>query len=194
MIFGVARLVSFISRFMSLHPGDIISTGTPPGIGMGQKPEPIYLRAGQPGPARASKGSANSTSACGSRLEIFEDFAALRSSRRGRRLRNRDVFPRHTCRARNWRPIARPTQQRTHREQLVERELSVKDVTARQTVCRFQIDRRDDLPVQDQRRQVRRVGRERGDRRRRQRVQTAALPSSVPRRRYGAYCAVIDIT
>jgi len=46
MIFSVARLLSFISRFMSLHPGDIISTGTPPGIGMGQKPEPIYLRAG----------------------------------------------------------------------------------------------------------------------------------------------------
>ena len=46
MIFGVARLVSYISRFMSLHPGDIISTGTPPGIGMGQKPEPIYLRPG----------------------------------------------------------------------------------------------------------------------------------------------------
>ena len=47
MIFSVARLVSFISGFMSLHPGDIISTGTPPGIGMGQKPEPIYLRDGQ---------------------------------------------------------------------------------------------------------------------------------------------------
>jgi 2-keto-4-pentenoate hydratase/2-oxohepta-3-ene-1,7-dioic acid hydratase in catechol pathway len=46
MIFTVARLVSFISGFMSLHPGDIISTGTPPGIGMGQKPEPIYLRPG----------------------------------------------------------------------------------------------------------------------------------------------------
>jgi len=46
MIFTVARLVSFITRFMSLHPGDIISTGTPPGIGMGQKPDPIYLRAG----------------------------------------------------------------------------------------------------------------------------------------------------
>ena len=46
MIFGVARLVSFITRFMSLHPGDIISTGTPPGIGMGQKPDPIYLRPG----------------------------------------------------------------------------------------------------------------------------------------------------
>ena len=45
MIFPVARLVSFISRFMSLHPGDIISTGTPPGIGMGQQP-PVYLRPG----------------------------------------------------------------------------------------------------------------------------------------------------
>jgi ureidoglycolate lyase len=45
MIFGVARLVSYISRFMSLHPGDIISTGTPPGIGMGQHP-PVYLRPG----------------------------------------------------------------------------------------------------------------------------------------------------
>ena len=45
MIFGVSRLVSYISRFMSLHPGDIISTGTPPGIGMGQTP-PVYLRPG----------------------------------------------------------------------------------------------------------------------------------------------------
>jgi 2-keto-4-pentenoate hydratase/2-oxohepta-3-ene-1,7-dioic acid hydratase in catechol pathway len=46
MIFTVARLVSFITRFMSLQPGDILSTGTPPGIGMGQKPDPIYLRPG----------------------------------------------------------------------------------------------------------------------------------------------------
>jgi len=46
MIFSVARLVSYISGFMSLHPGDIISTGTPPGIGMGQKPQPIFLRPG----------------------------------------------------------------------------------------------------------------------------------------------------
>lgn len=45
MIFGVAHLVSYVSRFMSLQPGDIISTGTPPGVGMGQKP-PVYLRAG----------------------------------------------------------------------------------------------------------------------------------------------------
>jgi 2-keto-4-pentenoate hydratase/2-oxohepta-3-ene-1,7-dioic acid hydratase in catechol pathway len=46
MVFGVARLVSYLSDFMSLLPGDIISTGTPPGVGMGQKP-PIFLRAGQ---------------------------------------------------------------------------------------------------------------------------------------------------
>ncbi len=46
MVFGVAHLVSYLSRFMSLQPGDIISTGTPPGVGLGQKP-PIYLRAGQ---------------------------------------------------------------------------------------------------------------------------------------------------
>jgi 2-keto-4-pentenoate hydratase/2-oxohepta-3-ene-1,7-dioic acid hydratase in catechol pathway len=45
MVFGVAFLVSYISQFMSLHPGDIISTGTPPGVGLGQKP-PVYLRAG----------------------------------------------------------------------------------------------------------------------------------------------------
>ncbi|GAB2508736.1 fumarylacetoacetate hydrolase family protein [Pseudoxanthomonas sangjuensis] len=47
MIFGVAHLVSYLSRFMSLQPGDVISTGTPPGVGLGQKPEPVYLRAGQ---------------------------------------------------------------------------------------------------------------------------------------------------
>lgn len=47
MVFGVAHLVSYISNFMSLQPGDIISTGTPPGVGMGQKPEPVYLREGQ---------------------------------------------------------------------------------------------------------------------------------------------------
>src|SRR5581483_5108840 len=47
MIFDVATLVSYISQFMGLQPGDVISTGTPPGVGMGQKPEPVYLRAGQ---------------------------------------------------------------------------------------------------------------------------------------------------
>ncbi|MBV8674571.1 MAG: fumarylacetoacetate hydrolase family protein [Acidobacteriaceae bacterium] len=45
MLFGVAYLISYLSRFMSLHPGDIISTGTPPGVGVGQKP-PVYLRPG----------------------------------------------------------------------------------------------------------------------------------------------------
>lgn len=47
MIFGVQHLVHYISQFMSLQPGDVISTGTPPGVGMGQKPEPIWLKAGQ---------------------------------------------------------------------------------------------------------------------------------------------------
>jgi 2,4-diketo-3-deoxy-L-fuconate hydrolase len=46
MIFKPAFLVSYLSQFMSLQPGDIISTGTPPGVGLGQKP-PVYLRAGQ---------------------------------------------------------------------------------------------------------------------------------------------------
>jgi len=47
MIFSVPYLVSYLSRFMTLHPGDVISTGTPPGVGMGHKPEPVYLRPGQ---------------------------------------------------------------------------------------------------------------------------------------------------
>ncbi|BCG02323.1 ureidoglycolate lyase (plasmid) [Paraburkholderia sp. PGU19] len=47
MIFNVAQIVSYLSGFMSLQPGDVISTGTPPGVGMGHKPEPVYLRAGQ---------------------------------------------------------------------------------------------------------------------------------------------------
>jgi 2-keto-4-pentenoate hydratase/2-oxohepta-3-ene-1,7-dioic acid hydratase in catechol pathway len=46
MIFSVRTLVSYTSRFMTLHPGDLITTGTPPGVGMGRKPEPTYLRAG----------------------------------------------------------------------------------------------------------------------------------------------------
>lgn len=45
MVFGIAHLVGYVSHFMSLQPGDIISTGTPPGVGLGQKP-PTYLRAG----------------------------------------------------------------------------------------------------------------------------------------------------
>ena len=46
MIFGVAKLVSYCSRFMTLLPGDIITTGTPPGVGMGMKPEPVFLKPG----------------------------------------------------------------------------------------------------------------------------------------------------
>ena len=45
MVYGVAFLVSYLSQFMSLHPGDVISTGTPPGVGMGMKP-PQYLKPG----------------------------------------------------------------------------------------------------------------------------------------------------
>ncbi len=44
MVFGVAHLVSYISRFMTLYPGDLISTGTPPGVGMGSKPKPVFLK------------------------------------------------------------------------------------------------------------------------------------------------------
>jgi len=46
MIFSVAKIVSYLSHFMTLEPGDIITTGTPPGVGMGRKPEPTYLAAG----------------------------------------------------------------------------------------------------------------------------------------------------
>ena len=46
MVFGVQHIVSYISQFMSLQPGDVISTGTPPGVGMGQKP-PRYLKGGE---------------------------------------------------------------------------------------------------------------------------------------------------
>jgi len=47
MIFGVAHIVAYLSQFMSLQPGDVITTGTPPGVGMGQKPEPIWLKPNQ---------------------------------------------------------------------------------------------------------------------------------------------------
>jgi 2-keto-4-pentenoate hydratase/2-oxohepta-3-ene-1,7-dioic acid hydratase in catechol pathway len=46
MIFKPAFLVHYLSQFMSLHPGDVITTGTPPGVGMGIKPEPIFLNVG----------------------------------------------------------------------------------------------------------------------------------------------------
>ena len=45
MVFGVRQLVSYVSRFMSLQPGDVIATGTPPGVGLGKKP-PVFLKAG----------------------------------------------------------------------------------------------------------------------------------------------------
>ena len=46
MIFGVAELVADLSRYMTLLPGDVITTGTPPGVGLGMKPQPVYLKAG----------------------------------------------------------------------------------------------------------------------------------------------------
>ena len=46
MVFGIAHLVHYVSQFMSLQPGDIISTGTPPGVGMGIKPNPVWLKPG----------------------------------------------------------------------------------------------------------------------------------------------------
>jgi len=46
MIFGVRILVRYVSHFMTLHPGDVIATGTPPGVGLGMKPEPVFLRPG----------------------------------------------------------------------------------------------------------------------------------------------------
>ncbi|MBT6530319.1 fumarylacetoacetate hydrolase family protein [Burkholderiales bacterium] len=46
MIFGVEKLISYLSHFVTLQPGDIISTGTPPGVGMGVKPEPVFLKIG----------------------------------------------------------------------------------------------------------------------------------------------------
>jgi ureidoglycolate lyase len=47
MVFAVAQLVAYLSKVMSLQPGDVISTGTPPGVGMGVKPNAVYLKAGQ---------------------------------------------------------------------------------------------------------------------------------------------------
>ena len=46
MIFNVIQIVSYVSHFITLHPGDIIATGTPPGVGMGKKPSPVWLKAG----------------------------------------------------------------------------------------------------------------------------------------------------
>ena len=46
MVFTVAQIVSYVSRFMTLFPGDLIATGTPPGVGLGMKPTPVYLKPG----------------------------------------------------------------------------------------------------------------------------------------------------
>ena len=46
MVFSVAEIISYLSRFMTLEPGDLITTGTPPGVGMGVKPTPVFLKAG----------------------------------------------------------------------------------------------------------------------------------------------------
>lgn len=46
MVFSVREIVAYVSRFITLFPGDLITTGTPPGVGLGQKPEPIFLKAG----------------------------------------------------------------------------------------------------------------------------------------------------
>ena len=46
MIFGAAQIVSYLSRFMTLNPGDLITTGTPPGVGLGVKPNPVFLKPG----------------------------------------------------------------------------------------------------------------------------------------------------
>jgi 2-keto-4-pentenoate hydratase/2-oxohepta-3-ene-1,7-dioic acid hydratase in catechol pathway len=45
MIFGVAKIISYVSQFITLMPGDVIATGTPPGVGMGRKPQ-MFLKAG----------------------------------------------------------------------------------------------------------------------------------------------------
>ena len=46
MIFNAVQIISYVSHFITLHPGDVIATGTPPGVGMGKKPRPIWLKAG----------------------------------------------------------------------------------------------------------------------------------------------------
>ncbi len=47
MIFGVKQIVSYVSHFITLHAGDVIATGTPPGVGLGKKPTPVFLKLGQ---------------------------------------------------------------------------------------------------------------------------------------------------
>ena len=47
MVFGVKQIISYVSHFITLHAGDVIATGTPPGVGLGKKPKPIFLKIGQ---------------------------------------------------------------------------------------------------------------------------------------------------
>jgi len=47
MIFGVKQVIAYVSQCITLHPGDVIMTGTPPGVGLGKKPAPVFLKAGQ---------------------------------------------------------------------------------------------------------------------------------------------------
>ena len=47
MIFGVKQIIAYVSQCITLHPGDVIMTGTPPGVGLGKKPAPVFLKAGQ---------------------------------------------------------------------------------------------------------------------------------------------------
>ena len=46
MVFSVAEIIAYLSRFITLYPGDVIATGTPPGVGMGRRPSPVFLAAG----------------------------------------------------------------------------------------------------------------------------------------------------
>jgi 2-keto-4-pentenoate hydratase/2-oxohepta-3-ene-1,7-dioic acid hydratase in catechol pathway len=46
MVFGVAKIISHVSQYMTLLPGDVIATGTPPGVGLGIKPTPVFLKMG----------------------------------------------------------------------------------------------------------------------------------------------------
>jgi ureidoglycolate lyase len=47
MIFGVKQIIAYVSQCITLNPGDVIFTGTPPGVGLGKKPQPVFLRPGQ---------------------------------------------------------------------------------------------------------------------------------------------------
>ena len=88
MIYGVAFLVSYLSRFMVLQPGDVIATGTPPGVGMGQKP-PVFLKPGDeigyrgPGGANASGSSLQSLKLQfqkPAKIGVLQDMADIASS------------------------------------------------------------------------------------------------------------------